>query len=315
MFFKRFFVIVINSIAFLLFLLGLIYFVGINKIENVKVETIFTAIVTIFVFGVGLFVKIIEDKLRQRKKDIQLRKIFVINLRTINDGLKLQIENCKNVIKTLKSSDSENVMFSSYTELDYFEINNLTSEDLYRIFIDYFKGEENKKIDTLENLRKQLRFIENSKQNFINGFENLYKSERIYADEVIKAMKELGEYFNNEATTLLNSKSEPEKDKWFMHFSTVLFKSQPMLKTSDESFTDFERLEKDIIPLIFEFEQEHMKDKRTPIVTSIFNKAITAIFQRKDTLNNLIDLVKFYKKKYEEAQKVIGSTIDIYNKK
>ncbi|MGA9291226.1 MAG: hypothetical protein WBV81_01455, partial [Ignavibacteriaceae bacterium] len=157
MFFKRFFVIVINSIAFLLFLLGLIYFVGINKIENVKVETIFTAIVTIFVFGVGLFVKIIEDKLRQRKKDIQLRKIFVINLRTINDGLKLQIENCKNVIKTLKSSDSENVMFSSYTELDYFEINNLTSEDLYRIFIDYFKGEENKKIDTLENLRKQLR--------------------------------------------------------------------------------------------------------------------------------------------------------------
>ncbi|MFZ0455495.1 MAG: hypothetical protein WAM24_17250, partial [Ignavibacteriaceae bacterium] len=102
MFFKRFFVIVINSIAFLLFLLGLIYFVGINKIENVKVETIFTAIVTIFVFGVGLFVKIIEDKLRQRKKDIQLRKIFVINLRTINDGLKLQIENCKNVIKTLK---------------------------------------------------------------------------------------------------------------------------------------------------------------------------------------------------------------------
>lgn len=313
MFRKQFLVVIINFVIFLLILFGLVYFIGINKIENIKMESIFAAIVTIFVFGVGLFVKIIEDKLKQRKKDIQLKKIFNVNLRNINYGLKLQIDFCKNVVKTLNSPNSENIKFSSYTELDYFEINNLSSEDLYRIFIDNLKGDEDKKIETLENLRKHLRFIENSKDNLITNFEKLYKSTLNYADEVVKGMKDLGEFFNNEATSLLNSKSGPEKDEWFMHFSTVLLKIQFLLKTSDDTFTDFEKIEKEIIPIILEFEQEHMEDKRTPIVTSIFNEGITAIFQRKDALRSLIDLVTFYKEKYKEAQKVIESTLVIYD--
>ena len=301
---KRYLSIIFNFIFFVLILLGIIYIIGINKIEQINGETFFTAIVTIFVFGVGLFAKIIEDKIQQNKKDIQLKKIFIVNLKTISYGLRIQIGNCKEVIKTLESTNPENIMFSSYTELDYFEINNLASEDLYRIFIDNIKGNENKNISTLEDLRKQLRFIENSKDNFIKSFENLYKLFIGYADETIKGMKKLGAFFDKEATILLSNNIDIEEDKWFFNFSKVLYLVQPTLKTSDNSFTDYEKLEREIIPEFLKFEQSQMKDLRTPIVTSIFNEIITPIFQRKDALKSLVNLLKFYRDKYSVAHEI-----------
>jgi len=144
---KQFSLIVLYFILFIFLLWAITCFWGIDKVDNVDGSARFAAIIAIFVFGFGLFIKTIEDKIKQIKKDKQLKRVIIHNLQSIANGLKLQIDNFQTVIKTLKSAQPNNALIYSFAELDYFEINNFDSEDLYRIFIDNFKGEENEKID------------------------------------------------------------------------------------------------------------------------------------------------------------------------
>ena len=245
---KNLWIPIANFIVFIIILRLLICFWGINKIENINGEAIFAALVTIFVFGSGLFAKTIEDKLKQLKKDNQLKRVFNSNLRTIAEGLKLQIDDYSKAIRTLKSSSPDNVMVSSFAELGYFEINNIDSKDLYRVFIDNLKGDENGKINTLENLRKQLRFIENSEKNIFSNFEKLYDSFHNSSNKVIDGMKELGEYFDKEATRLSNSGGDINDDNWFVIFSVILDSAHSVFRTSDDTSTDYKKLEETIIP-------------------------------------------------------------------
>ncbi len=293
----------------------LIYFWGISKIESVNSDSIFTALITIFIFGSGFFIKTIENKLKQLKKENQLKRVFICNLNTIVDGLKLQIDDFSKAIEILTSSRPDDVKISTYAELGYFEINKISSEDLFIIFIDNLKGNENDKIITLENLRKQLRFIENSQEYIFSDFEKLYNSFRKNGNDAIDGMKELGEYFDKETTRLLNSKVDVYNDSWLIQFSKILGDAYSVLRTSDVTITDFNKLEEQIIPKFMNFAKNNMEDPRTPTVTSIFNKIITSTFERKDTIKSLIEFLEIYNKKYKDTLKLIDETLAVYDKK
>lgn len=312
---KKIWLPVFNFIIFLIMLWILICLWGISKIDNVNSESIFTALITIFVFGSGLFIKSLEDKLKQLKKENQLKRVFICNLNTIIDGLKLQIDDFSKAIEILKSSRTDDVKISSYTELDYFEINKISSEDLFRVFIDNLKSNENDKIITLENLRKQLRFIENSQKYIFSDFEKLYNSFRKNGNDALSSIQVLGEFFDKEATRLLNSKVCVDNDSWFIQFSEILRDAHSVLRTSDVTITDFKKLEEQIIPKFMNFSKNNMEDPRTPTVTSIFNKTITSTFERKDTIQSLIEVLEIYNKKYKDALKLIEITLLVYDKK
>ncbi len=165
---------------------------------------------------------------------------------------------------------------------------------------------------TLENLRKQIRFIENSKSIILSDFENLYNSFRESENIVIDGMKELGEFHDSEATRLVYRKIDINNDTWFIGFSNLMGEAHLSLRTKDDSVTDFYKLEIKIVPTFIEFFKNNIKDPRTPIVASIFNKTITSIFQRKETIKNLIKIVNFYVSKYQEARQLIILTIGFY---
>lgn len=295
-------------------MLFVVHYFDINRIENSDREALITSLVTIFVFGTGLFAQVIGNKLKQLEKDKQLKRIFIANLNTVKEGLKLQIDNFNQIINKLRSPDPLAVRFSSFAELDYFEVNQIASEDLYRIFIDYQKGDENDKIVMLENLRKELRFIENSKETMLSGFDKLYTSIREYSENVISGTIELGIFFDKELTRLLHSKKNIEEDEWFIAFSDLWRETSSALKISEDTFTNYEKLEKEIFPKFIEFSRNNMNDPRTPMITSCFSKADNAIYQRKHTIRNLVENVGFYLSKYEEAKNIIEDSIDIYNK-
>ena len=115
---KKIWLPVLNFILFLIMLWLLISFWGISKIENVNSDSIFTALITFFIFGSGFFVKTLEDKLKQLKKENQLKRVFICNLNTIIEGLQLQINDFSKAIEILKSSTPDDVIISSYAELD-----------------------------------------------------------------------------------------------------------------------------------------------------------------------------------------------------
>lgn len=311
---KKLWLPVFNFLIFIALLWILICFWGINKIENVNDDSIFTAFITFFIFGIGFFVKTLEDRLKQLKKENQLKRVFICNLITIIDGLKLQIDDFEKTMKKLKSANPDDVIISFYAELDYFEINKISSEDLFKVFIDNRRGDEREKIKRLENLRKQLRFIENSQGYIFNAIEKLYNSFRKNGNEAIDGMKELGEYFDKEATRLLNSKVDVDRDSWFIQFSEILGEAHSVLRTSDVTVTDFTKLEEKIIPKFMTFAKNNMEDPRTPPVASIFNKTITSTFERKDTIKNLINMLELYNNKYKDALALIQSTLLIYDK-
>ena len=312
---KKLWLPVLNLIIFIGIIWVFVCFWGIAKIEKVTTDSIFTALITISIFGGGLFIKTIEEKLKQLKKENQLKKVFICNLNTIRDGLKLQTKDFANAVDILKSSNPDEFMISSYAELDYFEINKISSEDLFKVFIDNLKGDQNEKIIALENLRKQLRFIESSQERIFLDFEKLYNSFRKNGNEVINSMKELGEYFDKEATRLLNSGVNVDNDSWFIKFSDILGEAHSVLRTSDNTKTDFQKLEEQIIPKFLNFAKSNMQDTRTPTVTSIFNKSITSTFERKDTIKSLINALEIYNTKYKDALKLIEDTLKIYDKK
>ena len=305
----------LNFIIFSSIIWALVRFLGINKIEKVTSDSIFTALITISIFGVGFFVKIIEDKLKRLKKENQLKRVFIWNLKTIREGLKLQTKDFANAVKILKSSNPDDVTISSYSNLDYFEINKFSSEDLFNVFVDNLSGDEDAKIITIENLRKQLRFIENSQERIFSDFEKLYNAFRRNGNDAINGMKELGDYFDKEATRLLASKVNIDDDSWFINFSEILGETHSVLRTSDVTITDFQKLEDFIIPRFLVFAKNNMEDPRTPTVTSIFNKTITSTFERKDTIKNLITVLDIYDNKYNDALKLIEDTLTIYDKK
>jgi hypothetical protein len=311
---KKLWLPVFNFLIFIALLWILICVWGISKIDNVNADSIFTAFITFFIFGIGFFVKTLEERLKQLKKENQLKRVFICNLITIIDGLKLQIADFKKAIEKLKSSNPDDVIISSYAELDYFEINKISSEDLFKVFIDNLKGDESGKIKRLENLRKQLRFIENSQKYIFNDFEKLYNSFRKNGNQAIDGMKELGEYFDKEATRLLTSKVDVDNDAWFIQFSEILGEAHSVLRTSDVTVTDFTKLEVHIIPKFITFAKNNMEDPRTPTVTSIFNKTITSVFERKDTIRSLFNMLELYNNKYKDALTLIESTLLIYDK-
>jgi hypothetical protein len=309
---------VLSTIIYFVLFIAVLFIIfclfGPIKIQNTDRSAIFTAIVTIFVFGAGLFAKSIGENIEKINKDTQLKRVFISNLKIILEGLKLQINNYTNAIKILKLSSTENIMISSYAELDYFEINKITSEDLYRIFIDNIRGDENAKINNLENLRKQLRYLESSRKNYNDNFEKIFVSIRKESNQVIDAFSELGEYFDREATRLSNIPDELKNDNWFHEFAQLYENAFAFIKISNETYTNFEELEVKIIPQYMNFVKSHIEDKRTPDVTQIFGKITKSIFQRKDTINNLIEFVSFRIQKYGEAQKIIESAITTYEK-
>lgn len=311
---KRFLSTIIYLILFVTLIWIIVCFFGINKVDNTDREAIISAIVALFVFGAGLLAQMFGNKISQYKKDLQLKRIFIVNLRTILEGLKLQTENYIEVIKTIKSHTPENVMLSSYAELDYLEINNFASEDLFRVFIDYLKGDEKSKIATLENVRKQLRFIENSRDMITSGFEKLYDAIHIHSNNVLDGISDLGKFFDEEATRLFHTNADINSDHWFKGFAELWGKTTTLLKISDETFTDYEKLGSEIIPKFFEFAKDNMKDPRTPLISAAVSKANIAIYQRKDTIINLIKFVDFHLTKYNEAKNTIEKTILAYDK-
>lgn len=314
MFLKRLLSSIIFLILFIILIVFLFWFFGINNIENSDRQALISAIVTIFVFGAGLIVRMIGNKIKQLQKDKQLKRIFIQNLKTILKGLKFQIDNYTQVIEILKSPTPEDAMISSYAELEYFEINRIGSEDLFRIFIDYQKGNKEHKIDILENLRKELRFIEYSKDIIITDFKNLYSSIREYSDTVITGIIELGMFFDKEATRLLHNNVEMETDGWFVSFTNLWSEIRSASKISEDTYMNYEKLEMEIIPKFFDFARDNIKEPRTPIVTAAFSKANSAIFQRKGTIKNLINFMKFYTTKYEETKDIIEKSLDEYEK-
>lgn len=311
---KRFLPIIIYSILFYLILWLLIINLGIDSIQSSDRGAIISAIVAIFVFGSGLLAQMIGNKIKQFQKDRQLKRVSITNLKTISEGLKLQLNNFSKIIETLKSPSPESILLSSYAELEYFEINKISSEDLYRIFIDYQKGDEKEKINTLESLRKELRFIEYSRELILIGFEKLYNSFQEYSNTVIDGVVALGEFFDKEATNLLHNQIKLDTDKWFVYFTNLWREARSALKTSDDTFTNYEKLELEIIPRFFDFARDFMSDPRTPVVTAAFSKANTAIYQRRDVLNKLINLVEFYSEKYNSSKRIIDKSLSKYDK-
>jgi len=311
---KRFRSTIIYLILFIIIIWFLVCYFRIYTIADSDREAIISAIVAIFVFGAGLLAQIVGDKIKQMQKDKQLKRIVIENLKTILDGLKLQNDNYKQIIDTLKSPSPENVMLSSYAELDYFETNQISSEDLNRVLIDFLKGDENIKIKTLGNLKKELRFIENSGDVIISGFEKLYTSIREYSDNVITGIVEIGAFFDKEATRLLHNEVNIEADRWFIDFSDLWGIAKSSLKISDDTFTNYEKLELEIIPKFFDFAKDNMEDPRTPMITAAFTKANSSIYQRKGTIKNLVKYVEFYLAKYEEAKTTVEKALELYNK-
>ena len=314
LFLKRFYPIFIFFILFLILLWCIVYFLNSGSIK-LNEEAKFSVIITIFIFGSGLFAQALGEKIKQYNKDKQLKRVIIHNLHTISEGLQFQIKNFNSIIKGLESTQSDKALLFSYAELDYFEINNVRSEDLYRVFIDFQKGKEEDKIDNLENLRKQIRFIESSRNDFIIAYEKLFNEIRNIGNKVIDTMKELGEFHDQEATKLENKEVDINNDQWFLDFSNLYGEAILALRTNNNSYTDFNKIETSIIPSFSEFFQDNIKDLRTPKVASIFNKAITFTFQRKDTIGSLVKSINFYSKKYQEAKKLIESTINIYEDK
>ncbi|MGE5436286.1 MAG: hypothetical protein ACM3O3_03590 [Syntrophothermus sp.] len=311
---KRFISTIIYIILFILLLAGINYSVDRGYIAKVNAEAKFSCIITIFVFGLGLLVQSFGQKIKQFNKDKQLKRVIMHNLQTNVKGLDLQLNNFSSVLMALKSPRPDGALLYSYAELDYFEINNFNSEDLYRIFIDYSKGNEKDNIDNLENLRKQIRFIESSKNDFLGIYEKLFTSIRDDGNSALDGIRELGRFHDYEATRLENQEKDINEDIWFINFSNLLGQAYLVLRTNDESITDFNQLEEQIIPSFTEFFKNNIKDLRTPIVDSFFNKTITYTFQRKDTIKNLINLVDFYSQKYQEAKDFIESALIKYGK-
>ena len=311
---KRFWSYLFSIVLFLLIMLFLVDFFGINNYTNSDRSALISAIVAVFVFGAGLISQMVGNKIKQMQKDKQLKRVFLENLKTILEGLKLQIDNYKEIINTLKSPSPENVMLSSFAELDYFEINNIPAADLFRIFIDFQKGKEKDKIKTLENLRKQLRFIENSRNMINTGFEKLYDSVHNHSEKALDGIVELGQFFDKEATRLFHTKADIESDHWFKSFAELWGETKSLLKISDDTFTDYEKLEKETLPKYIEFARDNMEDPRTPIISTAFSKANSATYQRKDTIRNLIKFVEYHLVKYNEAKSLIEKTILVYEK-
>jgi hypothetical protein len=314
---KRFISTIIYVVLLVLLIKTLIYFSGEFKIKDSDRQAIFAATVAIGVFLAGLFANSISNKLKQMQKDKLLKKVFVVNLKTIIKGLMLQIDDFKSAIIALKSTSPDNAKISSYAELDYFEVNKIPSEDLYRIFIVYLPQwkSEDKKIICLENLRTHLRFIEISRELIYKSYQSLYDSFHESSNLVISGMAELSEFYNKEATNLFIENRKLEEDTWFFEFFQLYEEALGAYKTTVEDRTDFEKLETIILPKFATFSRSHIEDRRTPTISSIYMKIMAHTVLRKEMIINMISLLEFYLTRYQESLKIVESSIIVYSNK
>lgn len=272
-------------------------------IANVSADVIFSTLVTIFIFALGLFCKWRYDIYIENKNLKEKKEFYLATIKSLIDPIRKQAKLFEDLSKQIGGKETKKFYFNEikelYNKLSLF--NNI--DDLYKIFVNKDDGENEIKFLQYSNIIDTVGFLieqrEKSQLNHTTFFSNFRRYENEWSDAGFGIVM----CYDTYASDFIEKNIDKSKDEFFTRFSFINHKWQKM-----DTCRNIYIAKENLVNPLFDLCKEFISDKRALKLMDYLKKANYAFSNYtniKDTYSELFEEISnayiVQSNKFEEA--------------
>lgn len=270
-------------------------------LTSVSTDVIFSTLVTIFIFALGLFSKwrydiYIENKYLKEKKEYYLAII-----KSLIEPIKKQATLFEGLSKQIGGKEAGNFIFVEvnklYNKLQSF--NNI--DDLYKIFVNRNNGENEVKFLQYSNIIDTVGFLKEQRKKTQLNHTTFFSNFRRYEQEWNDAGSGITMCFDTYASDIKEYNIEISEDDFFAKFDSITYKWQKM-----DNCRNIYIAKENMVNPLFDLCKTFISDKRALKLMGYLKQSNDAFLDYnniKDTYSKLFkEISKAYIKKSEKFE-------------
>jgi len=253
-----------------------------DRIMGISVDTIFTTLITIFIFVIGYVInKCVENK-KEKSRLNKLKYYYIYLVKLYLSPIDNFIQSLSELIESIKSRQYRNIHFTGGKGLYFDKIINISRQDLYSIFVqNCTKPEEEKYLHSnyLINSFEYLKVVtKNSKEEFLKYYEIINRFIKLWDENI----NQLGRYFESMMQHIRVNNIDPTSDNFFHQMSILRSKWVKL-----EDFKNIDIAMENYLNPLNELCNQNQSDSRVLIITPLVVNCFSAY-------NNIMNVKKFY---------------------
>lgn len=146
---------------------------------GISVDTIFTTLITIFIFVFGYLLNRYYENKKEKNRLLDVKSFFIIYIESLLKPLDKFINSINDLSTNLKDLNERGIKFSETSKLSI-NVNIIDQLDLFKVFVFDEKENKDKKIYHLKNILSSLVTIDKTKSNTKDTFFRFHSDLRRY---------------------------------------------------------------------------------------------------------------------------------------
>ncbi|MBI1934001.1 MAG: hypothetical protein HYS24_15830 [Ignavibacteriales bacterium] len=210
-----------------------------NSLWGISYDTIFTTLITIFIFLLGFWINKIFEARKEKKRLKDIKDYFFSLCSFLEKPVKIQIDVFKGYKNNFLSEEQINFMFKDTIDLDVKNLKSISNEDLYKSLYLSKKNTVEEKTTKFNDISNSINYIEKQKVNTSLNFSRLYEDFKKYENQWTENLDKILRAYDN--FRAINKQYDILNDPFLVDIDRVLVKWSK-LENSSNIYVTFREL-------------------------------------------------------------------------
>ena len=230
---------------------------------GVSLDTIFTVVTTILIFILGYIItKIIESR-KEKRRLKEIEEYFIKTVQMMTKPIEKQKRGLLSFAKILKKNKEQHLVLEDVSGIEIKQLREITSKDLFTIFVRNKKGEISFKTELYGKLRSQLEYIEVVKKSLEGDLKSFLKYHEKFVSVYKENLQQVNELLEEFISEKISSAEQPNSELFLFKVNRIRL---AWIKKEDKEYTDmFVSFEKFVRP-VQELCQKEQYDKIVSVI-------------------------------------------------
>ena len=189
---------------------------------GVSSDVIFTTIITISIFILGIVIKEITAYIKELFRKKYLRNYFIRSCEFLRKPIMTQIGVFKEYSTNFSSEAKIEFVYKDTTDLELRNFDNVSNQDLYRIFYLRKRKKSDERTKMFNDIINSLNFIRQQRINSLKNFDQFYSGYREYETQWQNNGDAILRYFDTFVSQNKTLEIKPSEDPFIKEYDSIV---------------------------------------------------------------------------------------------